>query len=113
MISKKYKLGTKEFKKTIDRGCGYNSEFFYLKTLKNSEGILIAGVGVSKKLARKAVKRNYYKRILWHILKDVLGSNFNSLGYNIVLIAQEGVDKNKFEYLKKDAQSLFEKAKLI
>ena len=113
MISKKYRLGVKEFQKTITKGQGYNSKFFYLKILKNSKGQARVGVGVSKKLTKKAVKRNYYKRVLRHILKDVLGDSFDMIGCDIVFIGQEAMGKNKFDYLKKDAQDLLKKTKLI
>jgi len=113
MISKKYRLKVKEFQKTITGGQGYNSKFFYLKILKNSKGTVRVGVGVSKKLTKKATKRNYYKRVLRHILKEILGDNFDTISYDIVLIGREGMGKSKFDYLKKDAQDLFKKTKLI
>jgi len=113
MISKEHRLGVKEFQSTIKKGKGYNSDFFYLKILINSENKIRAGVGVSKKLGNKAVKRNYYKRILKHILKDLLGEKLDSIGYDIVLIARESLKGKDFNYLKKDAQVLFKRTDLL
>lgn len=111
MISKKYRLNTEDFEKTMLRGSSFTSRFFYLKTTKNNLGSIRIGVAISKKLADKITTRNYYKRILRHILKNNL-SDFK-FSYDIVLIAKLNIKGEKFKSLSEDAKSLLQKAKIF
>ncbi|OGZ63058.1 MAG: ribonuclease P protein component [Candidatus Spechtbacteria bacterium RIFCSPLOWO2_02_FULL_38_8] len=110
MFSKKYRLSVKEFENTIKKGKSYSSKFFFLKLLKNNYGVIKIGVAVSKKLAPKSAQKNYYKRILRHLLKESCPKT--SVHYNVILTAKENIKNVKFNDLKQDAIELLQKTEL-
>lgn len=111
MIPKENTLSVKDFSNVIKKGKVFRSRFFYVRILDNSEGKTRIGVGVGKKLAKKPSHKNYYKRVLRHLVKDVLSELENS--YDIVVIGQEQMKGIKFDILKRDIEALFKKAGLL
>ena len=107
MISKKSTLTKKDFQKVIKQGKTYQNSSLLLKVLKTNKEVGGVGVAVAKNITKKAVKRNYYKRVLRNILTEILPDTFQ--GYYIVLIAQKNAEEKNFEELKKDAQQLIKK----
>ena len=110
MSLKKHRLSTEEFSSTIRKGVNYNSEFFYLKILMNDQGLLKVGVAVSKNLGKKPTQRNYYKRVLRHLLREA--SLDWQTHYNIILTAKDNIKNVKFNELKQDAIKLLQKTEL-
>jgi len=101
------RLGSAEFQNTIRSGVGYHSKFFSFKIAPNLLQQTRIGVAVSKKLAKKANQRNYYKRVLRNLLREVPTL---PAGYDIILIAHPDIKNQRFAILKKDAQELLHKA---
>lgn len=97
----------KDFQTTIRKGKVYQNNSFLLKFLKNNKKTLRIGVGVSSKITRKAVKRNYHKRVLRALLKETI-KDF-TMEYDIIFILQKGAEEKKFKELQKDAQELLAK----
>ena len=97
----------KDFQTTMQKGRAYQNSSFLLKFLKNNGKILRVGVGVSSKITRKAVKRNYHKRVLRALLKETI-KDF-TVGYDIIFILQKGAEEKKFKELKEDVQELLKK----
>ena len=90
-------------------GRSFKNETFYIKVLKNKEHKIRIGVGVGQKITKKAASRNYYKRLLRHISKEVF-TDFK-LSYDVVLILHS-FKGEKFEILKKNAEDILQKAGL-
>lgn len=111
MLKKNKRIGVKEFKKTMSEGKSFKSNYFYLRVLQNETGRLLTGVAVSRRLAKKAYRRNYYKRLVRHILKESV-PHFDT-GYNIVITANDNVEGKSFEELVEDAKKLLRKAKIF
>src|SRR3989344_4206123 len=106
MFPQKNRLGTWEFSEVMNKGKGYSDSVLFIKIMKNSVGHTRIGVGVSKGLATKPAKRNYYKRILRHILKDVLSEK--DIPYDIIAIAREGAQDKKIRELKENAKNILQ-----
>ncbi|MEX2144973.1 MAG: ribonuclease P protein component [Candidatus Spechtbacterales bacterium] len=111
MFSKKNRLSSAEFSRTIKKGKGYSSPALHVKLIKNSTGYIRIGVGVSKQLATRPTKRNYYKRILKNTLFAVLPEK--DTPYDVVIIARESAGDKSFEELKKDAKDLLQKTPIF
>jgi ribonuclease P protein component len=111
MLSLKHRLNREDFQKTISVGRSFKSNYFYLKILPNDVERIRAGVGVSKKLAKKATQKNYYKRLMRHVLKEAL-PRLNT-GYDAVIIAGDNVKGKKFDKLVDDAKTLFKKTNIF
>jgi len=91
----------------MQKGRVYQNSSFLLKFLKNNTKILRIGVAVSSKITRKATERNYHKRIVRAILKEI--TEGLDVGYDIIFIIQKGAEEKNFKELKKDAQALLER----
>lgn len=107
MIARQYTLPRKDFNKVIQKGRAYKSRAFYLKILENNTRRTRIGVAVAKRLTTKAVRRNYYKRVLRHVLHEAISDM--SSGYDIVLIAQEDIEGKNFEELVRELKNLLSK----
>ena len=107
MLARQHTLPRKDFNKVIQEGRAYKSRAFYLKVLENNTSRTRIGVAVAKKLTARAVRRNYYKRVLRHILSETISDT--SLGYDIVLIASEDIKGKKFEDLLYEVKNLLNK----
>lgn len=110
MLQKNHTLTVKDFQATMQKGRAYQNSSFLLKFLKNNEKTLRIGVGVSSKITRKAVKRNYHKRVLRALLKEII-QDF-TVGYDIIFILQKGAEEKFFKELKKDVQELLKRIDL-
>lgn len=111
MLSVKHRLNRKDFQKTISAGKALKSNSFYVKILPNDVKRIRTGVGVSKKLSKKATQRNYYKRLLRHVLKEALPHL--DAGYDVVIIGGENIKGKKFEELVDDAKTIFKKTNIF
>lgn len=108
MFSQKNTLNKKDFQKTFQKGASYGSDIFVLKVLENKLNKTRVGVGVSSKVFKRATERNYYKRILKHILKESIPDL--GVSYDVILVLQNNPQKNTFQELKKNANSLLQKS---
>ena len=111
MFSKKHRLNTREFEHTLAKGHVHRGRFFYVRITKNNLGIVRVGVAVSKKIAKAPTKKNYYKRVLRHVVHEAIG-NLN-LGFDIIIIGNEDIKNRKFEDLREDAIQLFKKTNIF
>jgi len=111
MFSPKNRLGAGEFSDVMNKGKGYSDSTLFIKIIKNSVGYVRIGVGVSKGLAAKPAKRNYYKRVLRDVLKDTLSNK--DVPYDIIAIAREGAGDKKIEKLKENAKNILQKTPIF
>jgi len=81
---------------------------YYLKTVMETNRL---GIVVSKKVSKKAVVRNKIKRRI----KEAFRLNEDSFlsGYDLIIIAKESIEKEKYSQLEKSLKHLFYKKKLM
>lgn len=71
MFKKQYRLHTSEFKEVFNFGKTIKSPLTIIKVKENNLKHSRFAVVVSKKIAKKAVERNYIRRKFTHALKEV------------------------------------------
>jgi ribonuclease P protein component len=104
MFKKHYRLNTSEFKEVFTFGKTSKNQLFILKSHKNQLTYSRFAVVVSKKIAKRAVERNYLKRKFIHALKEVsntlpvsdyvfiLNSSIKDIQYKDLLINLEHIN---------------------
>lgn len=111
MPPKIQRLTTHEFRMVMKTGRAFSSHLFYLKILPNKLGHIRFGVGAAQKLAQRPAQKNYYKRILRGIIREAPFTE--GVGVDIVLVAQKEARDTPHAQLKKEAEHILQKAKLI
>ena len=101
----------KDFQEVMKRGKGLRGDFLFLKFLKNNFKITRVGFIVSRKITKKASQRNRIKRRLREGVRG--GLTKLKKGYDLVFIAQKGIEKKKFFEIKEEIDQLLKKVKLL
>ncbi len=107
----------KDFKKIFASGKGYTGEFFLTKTTSNNLSYSRLSIIIGKNIIKKAVKRNFVKRILSSAIEENWGKV--KKGMDIVLILKKNpLLKFKFKeklrlHLKKEVNRAFKKLGLL
>lgn len=108
MMKKNY-----EFRNVLSKGNYYSGKYIEAFIKRNGkENVNFLGIAIGVKLA-KAVKRNHIKRLLRENYRNFEESIKD--GYYIVFLWKKKADiKNaNFQNIKKDMQTIFDKAKII
>ncbi len=103
-------LKTSDYRKTYEEGERLSNREFLLFFRKGTQVHTRLGISVTKALG-KAVKRNYYKRVL----REVLRTHYNEFvpGKDIVVVAKKEILNQPFSKIQESLLSLFKKANLI
>ena len=112
MLSKNYRLKKKkDFAKVLKKGKGWREKFLILKTLKNNLPLSRIGFVVGRKISKKAVLRNKIKRKM----REAVRVNLFSLepGYDLVFLAEKGIEEKSFWEIRKVVEYLLKKAKIL
>ena len=107
MLKKNY-----EFKNILNKGTYYSGKNLIVFIKKNNENLNFLGIAISSKLG-KAVKRNYIKRIIREVYKNIEGQL--KIGYSIVFLWKKKSDIQQacYESVEKDIKKIFENAKIV
>jgi ribonuclease P protein component len=103
MIPKKNKISHLFFKNLLKKGKNINTPYFSLRVNNHSYGNYRLACVVSRKIARKAVKRNLSKRRFLSILfsyKNILCPNMSY----IFFLKQEILTKNDVENISQEIE---------
>lgn len=97
----------KEFKHVFEKGRSFKENSLFLKISANDLDSFRIGIIVSKKVSKKAVKRNKIKRQIREIVRE---SNLKN-GFDLVIVTYPTISLKTFEEIKKELNNLFKKAK--
>ena len=112
MLKKKFRLRKqKDFENVFDKGFYFSGNFLLLKTVKNDLPISRFGFIVSKKISKKAVRRNRVKRLLRESVR--LTQKDIRAGFDAVFISKTGIVGKSFEEINSAVGELLKKSRLI
>jgi ribonuclease P protein component len=112
MLPKRNRLKRKkDFQKVLKNGKGLKEDLLVLKMVKNNLLQSRFGFIVGTKVSKKAVLRNKLKRRLRELVREKIEKIKE--GFDIVFIAQPGLEKRDFWQLKDILNKIFLKAKLF
>lgn len=69
------------------------------------------GVVVGRKVAKKAVRRNYYKRVLRHTLRTLL--NGSERAWDVAVVANPAIAEQPFAELEKELRAAAHEAGIL
>jgi ribonuclease P protein component len=112
MLPKRNRLKRKkDFQKVLKKGKGLKEDFLVLKMVRNDLPFSRFGFIVGTKISKKAVLRNKLRRRIRELVRKKIEKI--EKGYDIVFIAQPGLEKRDFRELKEILNKIFLRAKLI
>ncbi len=102
---------TRDFDRVFNKGKGFKKKLLVLKKLRNDSGFSRFGFIVNKKVSKKAVIRNKIKRRM----RETARNFFPKIekGWDIILIAVPGIEKEEFMDLKKNIEEIFKNAEIL
>ncbi len=111
MLPKKHRLKKKkEFERVFKEGKAAKKDFLFIKFIKNDLDATRFGFVVSKKISKKAVVRNKVKRRLREAAREMLSDI--KPGYDVVVVAQKGIENLDFFQIKDNLKQLLKKIDL-
>ncbi len=112
MLPHSQKINTQLFKEVLVGGKTYNSTYFSIKILKipNKDFKSRFTCVVSKKVIKKAVSRNLFKRRFFNIIQEIYEGLPSS--WAVVFFLKTGGEKLTFKDLKKELLKIFENIKM-
>jgi ribonuclease P protein component len=112
MLSLKNRLKKKkEFERVFKGGKGLKEDFLVLKLVKNNLPQNRFGFIVGTKVSKRATLRNKLKRRLRELIRTRIEEI--KTGYDIILIAQPGLEGRDFWELEEITNKIFSRAKII
>ncbi|MBZ9569559.1 ribonuclease P protein component [Patescibacteria group bacterium] len=101
----------KDFDLVFKRGKGFKEDFLVLKMIRNNLNQTRFGFIVGGKISKKATLRNRIKRRLRELIRMKLKRI--KKGFDLILIAQTGLENKDFWEIEEIINKLFSKAKII
>jgi ribonuclease P protein component len=110
MLSKRNRLGTKQFDEIMEKGRIIHSPFFLLRVFKTEKRTGVAAVA-PKKVAKTAVSRNKLRRKIYSAARPLYKTL--QAGVNLIIIAKPAVLEASQQEIVSDIEKLFIKAALL
>jgi len=101
----------KDFESILKHGKGFKEDFLVLKMIRNNLKQTRFGFIVGVKVSKKASLRNKIKRRLKGLVRIKLEKI--KKGFDVILIAKEGLENKDFWDIEEVISKLFSKAKII
>jgi ribonuclease P protein component len=112
MLSLKNRLKKKkDFERVFKEGKGLKEDFLILKMSENNLSQSRFGFIVGRKISKKAILRNKLKRRLRELVRGKIEKI--KKGFDIIFIAQPGLENRDFWELEEILNKIFARAKLI
>jgi len=100
-----------EFQRVRQQGRSLTSRLLILAWIPNDVGRLRVGFVVSKRISKRAVERNYIKRLLSEAIRPEIPKL--SGGWDIVLSARNQITTADLHALEQDIVNLLHRARLL
>ena len=100
-----------EFQRVRQQGRSVTSRLLILAWIPNDVGRLRVGFVVSKRISKRAVERNYIKRLLSEAIRPAIPKL--SGGWDIVLSARNQITTADLRALEQDIVNLLHRARLL
>jgi len=100
-----------EFQRVRQQGRSVTSRLLILAWIPNDVGRLRVGFVVSKRISKRAVERNYIKRLLSEAIRPEIPKL--SGGWDIVLSARNQITTADLRALEQDIVNLLHRARLL
>ena len=104
------RIRKKEFKEVQEKGRTLRSNFLILKFAKNNLGFFRLSCVVSKKIEKKATRRNKIKRRLRESIRKAIKKMSIVPGYDFIFFARENIKQKKFEEIAREVEEILRKA---
>jgi len=101
----------RDFERVLKKGKGLKEDFLVLRMAKNDLSQSRFGFIVGKKISNKATLRNKLKRRLRELVRGKIEKV--KKGFDIILIAQPGLEDRDFWELEEILNKVFNRAKLL
>jgi len=112
MLAKRNRLNKKkDFERVFRKGKGLKEDFLILKMAENHSFQSRFGFIVGTKISKKAVLRNKLKRRLRELVRGKIEKI--KKGFDMILIAQPGLENRDFWELEEILTKIFSRAKLL
>lgn len=105
-LAKKYRLPKKDIDRLFKRGKTVGNSFFFIKFLKNETDHLRMTVVVSSKVAKKAVRRNYIKRIFTETIRS---GQFLKKSFDVMIVATASIVEKPSKEIKRELEQTLNK----
>ena len=102
---------SKDFQRVRQQGRGTASRLLILTCVPNDQELVRVGFVVSKRVSKRAVERNYVKRLLSEAVRPLFIDI--PMGWDIVLSAKNQVVGVSLPVLAQDIRILFRRARLL
>jgi ribonuclease P protein component len=104
MLKKTLRLSRQEIQFIMKNGKDFVSKLFIIKYFKNIKNFSQYCVIVSKKIAKKATKRNHLRRQIYESVRlaEKENAEINKKGFAIVLIPKRNIDKSSYNKMQED-----------
>jgi len=99
----------KDFERVLTKGEIKGNDLLVLKKIENGLQVSRFGFIVSRKISNKAVVRNKIKRRLREIVRVFLKEKRIMSGYDVVVFAKKGIEKQDFWVIKEKTKDLLKK----
>lgn len=108
MLGKNYKLNSVQFKIVFDNGRTIHSNVLAIKYLTGQDDFRAAAV-VSKKHTKTAVLRNYKRRIIYNILKNLQNQDTVPPNTHLIIILKKTGLNQTPSVLEQEIKSIIKK----
>lgn len=111
-MKKKYRVkSAKDFQSVIDNGTKIYSKEYIIYYLNTNTGFCRVGISVGKKMLKRAVDRNYEKRVIREIFSDIYSNLVGS--YDLIIISRKASLNLSYDEKLKYVSKILRNEKLL
>lgn len=111
-MKKKFRVkSAKDFQNVIDNGKKIYSGEYIIYYLNTDTGYCRVGISIGKKILKRAVDRNYEKRVTRNLISDIHGKMIGSYDY-VIICRKPSIDMS-YDQRSKRVWGLLSASKLL
>lgn len=105
-LARQHRLPKKDIERVFQQGKTVRSGFFFIKFLKNEINYLRVATIVPSKAVKKAVKRNYIKRILTETIRS---GHFLKKTFDVLIVATANILEKRSQEINRELEQTLNK----